>query len=163
MNFMDALLRKAKPRAAADDMASNSVLFVSVSDVGWTAELTDGETSRWKTQETLTINSPAASPPEQLWRAIAKFTSEQPQANVGKVVLSIDDAELAVVDHRFARLTNFEPRAIRDFGTQQAGGRPIAFAQMPFGASGAGALTSQPVVRRPNTWCTANGSGACTR
>jgi len=138
MKFMDALRIKTKRRGAqADEAAGESILLISVSDSGWRAELTNGGVLRWKAEETSTVARAAASPPEQLALAIAKLTAEQPQSNVARVVLAIDDPDLHLVDHRFARLSNFEPRAIKEFGSQQAGGRPIVFGHIPFGASAA--------------------------
>jgi len=138
MSFMDALRSKSKRRKAKDeDTAGDAALFVSVSDAGWRAELTERGTSRWKSHELSAPESTIASPAEQLGGAIAKFTVEQPQTEVARVVLSIDDPDVHLVDHRFARLNNFEPRAIREFGAQQAGGRPILYSYTPFGASGA--------------------------
>jgi hypothetical protein len=48
--------------------------------------------------------------------------------------LFVDDYELQLVDHRTARLSNFEPRAIKSFGTQQLGGRAVSFGSLPYGA-----------------------------
>ena len=137
MKFMDAFRSRTKRRGGkADETASESVLSICVGDAGWSAELTAQGTVRWKAEETSAVEGAVASPPEQLGRAVAKFVAEQSQIP-GRVLLSIDDPDLHLVDHRFARLSNFEPRAIRDFGSQQAGGRPIAFGSIPFGASGA--------------------------
>jgi len=137
MKFMDAFRIGTKRRQRkADETVSESVLSISAGDAGWSAELTTQGTVCWKAQETSAPEGAAASPSEQLGHAIARFTAEQAQS-VGRVLLSIDDPDLHLVDHRFARLSNFEPRAIRDFGAQQAGGRPIAFGYIPFGASGA--------------------------
>jgi len=136
MKFMDAFRRTKRRGAKADETASESVLSICVGDAGWCAELTTQATVRWKAEETTPVEVAAATPPEQLGRAITKFIAEQSQS-VGRVLLSVDDPDIHLVDHRFARLSNFEPRAIREFGSQQAGGRPIAFGSIPFGASGA--------------------------
>jgi hypothetical protein len=141
MNFMGAFFAKPKfrgrRRSKPDDGAGEAVLFVSAGDAGWSAELTGREGARWKQQVISVPDSGSASPPEQLALAVARLSTEQPQANVKRVVLLIDDPDLQLVDHRFAKLTNFEPRALKEFGAQQAGGRAIVYGSLPFGASSA--------------------------
>jgi hypothetical protein len=141
MNVLDALFAKtrfrSRGRQKTSEIAREAVLFVSVGDAGWSAELCDSEGSRWKQQTISTPDSGAASPPEQLALAMARLSAEQPQANVTRIVLLIDDPELQLVDHRFAKLNNFEPRALKEFGAQQSDGKPIVFGSLAFGASSA--------------------------
>jgi hypothetical protein len=141
MTFLDALFAKTGFRRQGLDTANeavrDAVLFVSTGDAGWSAELADAAGSRWKQQMVCAPENDATSPPEQLAIAMARLSAEQPQANVTRIVLLIDDPDLQLVDHRFAKLTNFEPRALKEFGAQQAGGRPVVFGSLPFGASSA--------------------------
>jgi hypothetical protein len=141
MNFLDALFAKTKfrnrGRHKSNEVAREAVLFVSVGDAGWSAELCDGEGSRWKRQMVSALDSGAASAPDQLALAMARLSAEQPQANVTRIVLLIDDPDLQLVDHRFAKLKNFEPRALKEFGAQQSVGKAIVFGSLPFGASSA--------------------------
>jgi hypothetical protein len=141
MKILDALFSKDGFRSRRPDTsnvaAREAVLFVFAADAGWSAQLTDREGLRWHRQCISTPESGSTSPPEQLALAMAQLSAEQPQANVTRIVLAIDDPELHLVDHRFAKLTNFEPRALKEFGAQQAGGKPVVFDSMPFGASSA--------------------------
>ena len=140
MKLMDGLFAKASQRRAAakkKQQVGETVLCVSVSDSGWSAELTDSGRVSWKQHQSSDVERAAASPAEQLAQAITRFTAEQPQADVARVVLLIDDPDMQLVDHRFAKLANFEPRALKEFGSQQSGGRPVAFGSLVYGASSA--------------------------
>jgi hypothetical protein len=140
MKLMDALFAKAFQRRAVSKkkpQTGEALLCVSVSDSGWTAELTDSGRVCWKQQQSSDVERSVASPAEQLAQAIARFSAEQPQADVVRVVLLIDDPDLQLVDHRFAKLGNFEPRALKEFGSQQSGGRPAVFGSLAYGASSA--------------------------
>src|SRR6185312_10672670 len=140
MRFMDALFAKRtaqRPPASDSNEGGDAVLSVSVSDVGWTAELRHGADVRWKQWESSALDAAAASAAGQLARAVAKLSADQPQARIARLVLLIDDPDLHLVDHRFAKLNNFEPRAIKEFGSQQAGGKPITFGSLSFGPSSA--------------------------
>jgi hypothetical protein len=138
---MDVLFAKSTTQRPSlsntDEQAGEAVLSVCVSDAGWTAELRHGEIVRWKQRASSVVEAAAASPADQLAQVVARLSAEQPQARVTRLVLLIDDPELQLVDHRFAKLNNFEPRAIKEFGSQQAGGRPIAFGSLAFGPSSA--------------------------
>src|SRR5438105_6390090 len=139
MSFIQAIIDKAKsPRRAAskgDDRAGDATLTISVSDAGWSAALVDSQGARWKKQISCAPESTAATPAERLAEAVTRFGVDQPQTNVARVVLSMDDPDLELVDHRFAKLSNFEPRGLREFGSQQVGGRPVAFGSLTFGDS----------------------------
>jgi hypothetical protein len=141
MSFIQAILDKAKRQSRAtskgDDRAGDATLSISVGDAGWSATLADGEGVRWKQQVSCAPESASATPAERLAEAVARFGVDQPQANVARVVLSMDDPDLELVDHRFAKLNNFEPRGLREFGSQQVGGRPVAFGSLTFGDSSA--------------------------
>src|SRR6266550_9507153 len=139
MSFIQAILDKAvrQSRAASkgDDRAGDATLSISASDAGWSAALADREGVRWKNQVSCAPESTAATPSERLAEAVARFGVDQPQANVARVVFAMDDPDLELVDHRFAKLNNFEPRGLREFGSQQVGGRPVAFGSVTFGDS----------------------------
>ena len=141
MSFIQAILDKANRQgrvaSKGDDGAGDATLSISASDAGWSAELADGEGVRWKRQASCVPESTAATSTERLAEAVARFGADQPQANVARVVLFIDDPDLELVDHRFAKLNNFEPRGLREFGSQQVGGRPVVFGSLQFGDSSA--------------------------
>src|SRR5439155_7432113 len=101
------------------------------------AVLANSEGVRWKQQTSCAPDAAAAMPAERLAEAVARFGVDRAQANVARVVLSIDDPDLELVDHRFAKLNKFEPRGLREFGSRQVGGRPVAFGSVTFGDSSA--------------------------
>ena len=119
MSFIQAIIDKAKsPRRAAlkgDDRAGDATLTISVSDAGWSAALVDSQGARWKKQISCAPESTAATPAERLAEAVTRFGVDQPQTNVARVVLSMDDPDLELVDHRFYHLdTCFCPLAANE-------------------------------------------------
>jgi hypothetical protein len=116
---------------------NDACLCISASDAGWCAELHANGSQRWKEQVYSFPDSDSARVGEQIAQAIARFSSEQPQVNVARIMLQVDDPDLHLVDHRFAKVNNFEPRGLKEFGSQQAGGHAVAFGSIPFGESSA--------------------------
>ena len=141
MSFIQMILdnvgRKGRVPSKGDIGTQDAILSVSASDAGWSAKLMDGDRARWRRQASSVSERSAATPAERLAEAIACLAADQPQANVGRVNLFIDDPDLELVDHRFAKLNNFEPRGLKEFGSQQVGGRPVVFGSLPFGDSSA--------------------------
>ena len=141
MSFIQTLLDKASGQSRAAAKAENdtrdAILSISASDAGWSAKLVDGDGVRWQGQASCAAERNAAVPAERLADAVACLAADQPQANVARVILFMDDPDLELVDHRFAKLNNFEPRGLKEFGSQQAGGRPVVFGSFPFGDSSA--------------------------
>jgi len=141
MSFIQTLLDKAsrQGRAAAKEESDtrDAILSIAASDAGWSAELVGGDGARWQRQASCTPERNAAASAERLADAVACLAVEQPKANVARVILFMDDPDLELVDHRFAKLNNFEPRGLKEFGSQQVGGLPVVFGSLPFGDSSA--------------------------
>jgi hypothetical protein len=114
-------------------------LVASVSDVGYRLVMLDrsgavvSDTRRW-----LCVDAAAAGPAEALAHAAASAPRGIPllEESIGAVALLIDDPQLHLTDHRAARLNNYEPRALRQFGVQQAGGRAVVFSSRLYGETG---------------------------
>jgi hypothetical protein len=141
MSFIQKILdnagRQGRAAPKGDDGTQDATLSVSASDAGWSAKLVDGDGTRWQRRACCFPEPNAATPAERLAEAVACLAADQPQANVARVILFMDDPDLELVDHRFAKLNNFEPRGLKEFGSQQVGGRPVAFGSLPFGDSSA--------------------------
>jgi hypothetical protein len=141
MGFLTGIFGRGKaPSKEAqtlDDRRGETALCISASDVGWTATFTEGDAIVWKECRWSAIEPPEAAPAFHCAEAMAKLLAAVPQAEVNRIVLGIDDAGLQLLDHRFANVTTFEPRILKEFGTQQSGGLPVVFSSQAFGVSSA--------------------------
>jgi hypothetical protein len=125
-----------QPMRAPEDAAADATLHIRFSDAGWQAAVQGPEGSMlWSESGRCFTDANNASSPVSM--AISAVEHSGVSDRVGAVIVLADDPALQLVDHRLARLTNFEPRALKEFGSQQVGGHPVAYSSMPFGASSA--------------------------
>jgi hypothetical protein len=139
MSFLSSaftLKRKKADASAQDESSAAGRLFVRFSDCGWKAALTDkAGASLWSASGICFPDNPKSATSEAIALALQALEQAGFSDQVGSVVALADDADLQLVDHRLAHLNNFEPRGLKEFGAQEAGGRPVAFASRAFGAS----------------------------
>src|SRR3954469_8933221 len=108
--------RKKADAGAQDESAASGRFYVRFSDAGWKAVLTDKEGGKlWNGSGALFPDSPATATSQSIARAVQALEEAGAADQVGSVVALPDDAELQLVDHRLARLSNFEPRGLKEF------------------------------------------------
>lgn len=138
MSRLTDLFRKSKSTSAniVNDSA-DITLYLRVSDSGWTAYAVakDGMLM-WREHATCVAGPGAALTAQILAACMTKLAETGRLERVGRLFVLADDSELQLLDHRMAKLTNFEPRAVKEFGAQLAGGRPVAFSTRRFGITG---------------------------
>ncbi|GEM_PF-4176839 len=127
-------------------------LVISVSDVGYRLALLD-RAGQVKAQahRFLCVDRDGADPTHALAHAAASAPMGTPllEENITSVLMLVDDPDLYLTDHRAAKLSNFEPRALRQFGVQQSGGRPVVFSSRPYGETGAKELERRAIAYLP--------------
>lgn len=147
-----ALGGSGKPKVKDEDLGEELTLVATVSDVGYRLVLlaADGAVrhtlSHWSC-----VEAGKARPADALSHAAAASPGDGPlvEENIRSIVLLVDDPDLYLTDHRAARLSNYEPRALREFGVQQSGGRSVIFASRPYGETGEKELEKRVIAYLP--------------